>query len=116
MRRLLPDFMVPNKHYEKEAIQDVLDEVITEESPVDYPSIQTMRRWIAWLAANAGRIEGLFRSVGYRILCFTEELLFSTGSLLAHLKHDTDEWFGITIRFIYNSGYRLMPQWADQPM
>lgn len=66
MCRLLPDFMVPYKHYEAEAVSDVLDEVITEESPVDCPSIQTMRHWKAWLYFNKARIESLFRGKGYR--------------------------------------------------
>ena len=49
-----------------EAVSDVLDEVITEESPVDCPSIQTMRHWKAWLYFNKARIESLFRGKGYR--------------------------------------------------
>ena len=109
MRRLLPDFMAPHKHYEEKAISDVLEEVITEESPVDYPSIQTMRRWIAWLALNADRIECILRSVGYRLLGFGEELLFYEGSLLEQLRTKTDQWLKIILRFVYNSGYSLIP-------
>lgn len=109
MRRLLTDFMVPYKHYEEEAINDVLEEVITEESPVDFPSTQTMRRWIAWLLFNKDRIEGIFRNAGYKILDFGEEFLFNTESLLDQLRLRTDQWFKIMIRFIYNSGHSLLP-------
>lgn len=109
MRRLLTDFMVPCKHYEEEAITDVLEEVITEESPVDCPSIQTMRRWIAWLLFNKERIEGIFRNTGYKILGFDEEFLFSTKSLLEQLRLRTDQWFKIMIRIVYNNGQRLLP-------
>ena len=109
MCRLLPDFMVPYKHYEAEAVSDVLDEVITEESPIDCPSIQTMRLWKAWLYFNKARIEGLFRGIGYRVLGFSEELMFDTGCLLDQLRRNADHWLKITIRFVYNSGYRLLP-------
>ena len=98
MRRILPGFMVPYKHYEEEAITDVLDEVITEESPVDFPSVQTMRHWKAWLLFNLNRIEGIFRNIGYTVLCFSEELLFYTGSLLEQLRMRTDRW--LTIIFL----------------
>ena len=109
MCRMLPETMAPYKHYEETAISKVLDGRITEESPVDFPSIQTMRRWITWLLKNTDRIEGLFRNVGYRVLGFSEELLFSTVSLLERLRTDTGQWLKITLRFVYNSGYALLP-------
>ena len=109
MCRMLPETMAPYKHYEEEVISKVLDGKITEKSPVDFPSIQTMRRWIAWLIKNIDRIEGLFRSVGYRILGYSESLLFSTASLLDQLRTDTGQWLKITIRLVYNSGSSLLP-------
>ena len=109
MCRMLPESMAPYKHYEEAVISKVLDGIITEESPVDFPSIQTMRRWIAWLIKNIERIEGLFRAVGHRVLGYSEELLFSTVSLLEQLRADTDQWLKITIRLLYNSGHSLLP-------
>ena len=108
MRRLLPDFMVPYKHYEEEAVSDVLDEVITEESPVDFPSVQTMRHWKAWLFFNRNRIESLFRGISYTVLGFSEELIFDESCLLDQLRQRTDSWLKITIRFVYNSGHNLL--------
>jgi hypothetical protein len=35
--------------------------------------------------------------------------MFDTGCLLDQLRRKTDQWLMITIRFIYNSGYRLLP-------
>ena len=115
-RRLLPDFMVPYKHYEEEAVSDVLDEIITEESPVDFPSVQTMRHWKAWLLLNRDRRESFFRSTGYRVLGFSEELIFDKSCLLDQLRRKTDIWLKITIRFIYNSGQRLLPLQAARLM
>lgn len=116
MRRILPDFMIPYKHYEEEAVIDVLDEVITEESPVDFPSVQTMLHWKAWLLFNRDRIEGIFRNMGYTVLGFSEDLLFDTGSLLGQLRRRTDRWLKITVRFVYNSGSYLLPLRPALPM
>ena len=109
MCRMLPETMVPFKHYEEVVISKVLDAKITEESPIEFPDIQTMKRWIAWLIKNIDRIEGLFRAIRYQVLGFSEELLFSTGSLLERLHRDMTEWLKITIRLIYNSGHCLLP-------
>ncbi len=100
---------MPNKHYDAEAITDVLDGVITPDSSLDYPCTQTMRRWMAWLLGNRETIEGVMRSAGYRILGFGEELLKSSGSLLSRLRQETDSWLSIIIQVIYNSGNRLEP-------
>lgn len=105
--RLLTDFMVPYKHYEEQAISDVLDEVITEDSPVCCPSIFTMRRWLVWFTANLTRMENVLRSVGYRELGFSEELLFLKDSLVDQLRQRSGDWLRIAIRFIYNSGHHL---------
>ena len=67
-----------------------------------------MRHWKAWLYFNKARIESLFRGIGYRVLGFSEEFMFDTGCLLDQLRRKTDHWLMITIRFIYNSGYRLL--------
>ena len=120
-RRFLPDFMVPHKHYEEQAITDSLDGVInnTEKykgQTVECPSVQTRVRWDAWLDSNTGHIECILRSVGYKVLGFGEKLLFSTTSLLEKLRCDSNDWLKIIIRFVYNSGYRLLPIWGDRIM
>ena len=104
--RMLPDSMVPYKHYEEYVITKALDEKYPGKT-VYLPSAQTRRRWAVWLTTNKERIEGLFRSVGYRVLNFNAELLFSTASLLEKLRRDTGHWLQVTIRFIYNSGCHL---------
>ena len=109
MTRMLPDKMVPFKHYEEAVIKKVLDGEIAEETPIDFPSTQTLRRWIAWLLFNADRIEGILRGVGYQILGYGKDFLFDTNSLLTWLRRETDKWLKITIRFVYNSGNCLLP-------
>ena len=109
MCRILPPYMVPHKHYEEPVISKVLDGTITEETPIGFPSIQTMCYWIAWLNKNLSRMESLLRSIGYQVLGYGEELLFSTETLVEQLRRDTNQWLKIIIRAIYNSGYRLLP-------
>lgn len=49
IRRYLPDDLVRMKHYEKEVITGVIEGLITSETLgfEDYPSEETMKRWIA---------------------------------------------------------------------
>ena len=79
----LPDCLVPYKHYEAEVIAGVLDEVIcpNDLDSEDYPSFNTMLRWLQWFHENLQRIEGYLRTVGYQILDLGEELLFTSDLL-----------------------------------
>ena len=43
------------------------------------------------------------------MLGYGEELLYSTVSLLEKMKCSVDNWLGIILRMIYNSGGRLRP-------
>lgn len=47
IHRVIPDTLIPFKHYEKEVIQGVIEGTITPETLgfEDYPSEMTMRRW-----------------------------------------------------------------------
>lgn len=108
--RVLPDFLTPYKHYDSEAIEDVLDEVISEADGLDYPCEITMQRWRGWFGGNLSGIEGMIRSAGYRLLDFSAEFLKSTDSLLEELrKRISPGWLSMAVRFIYNSGGRLVP-------
>ena len=75
---------MPYKHYEAEVIAGVLDEVIRPEDldSEDYPSFNTMHRWLQWFRENLQRIEGYLRTAGYQILNLGEELLFTPDLLL----------------------------------
>ena len=51
---MLPDFLVPYKHYNEETISGVLDGIVNpddEDSEV-YPSEMTMLRWHHWFILN----------------------------------------------------------------
>ena len=65
-------------------IAGVLDEVIRPDDldSEDYPSFNTMLRWLQWFRENLQRIEGYLRTAGYQILNLGEELLFTPDLLL----------------------------------
>lgn len=111
IHRMLADFMVPFKHYSEEVISGVLDGVVlpSDEDSADYPSEQTMIRWHHWLMKNKLNIDGQLKSIAYRELDFSQELLKSSDSLLSYIKSFIpDGWLRTIIRFLYNSGNSLL--------
>ena len=102
----LPDCLVPYKHYEAEVIAGVLDEVIRPDDldSEDYPSFNTMLRWLQWFHENLQRIEGYLRTVGYQILNLEEKLLFTSDLLLNNIRNRYQNWLELILRLIYNSG------------
>lgn len=111
LHNALPDCLVPYKHYASEVISGVLDEVISPDDPEaeDYPCEATMLRWKHWLMANRLRIDGYLKSIGHRLLCFSQELLSSRISLLEKIRLSNDCWLEAILRMIYNSGGFLTP-------
>ena len=109
---MLPDMLVPYKHYREETVSGVLDGIVSpdDEDSENYPSEQTMVRWHHWFMANRLNIEGQMKSIGYRLLGFNEELLKSGISLLLHMRSSIpDAWLKTVLRYIYNSGNTLQP-------
>ena len=47
--------------------------------------------------------------MGYRLLEYGEELLYSTVSLLDAMMSSMDRWLAVLLRTIYNSGGWLQP-------
>ena len=92
-------------------IAGVLDEVIRPEDldSEDYPSFNTMLRWLQWFRENLQRIEGYLRTAGYQILNLGEELLFTPDLLLNKIRNRCQNWLEHILRLIYNSGGFLTP-------
>ena len=105
--RFLPDICLPYKHYEAEAVEDVIDGTITEESLVEdaSPSDTTLWRWRKWAKGILVNIEGHIRSAGYRILDMEEEFLIAGRSLLEELKERLSYgWLSAAMRVYINTG------------
>ena len=110
VHRMIPDFLVPYKHYEEPIICDAVDERIDPAESDDRPSSQSIRHWKYWVLLNADDINGHLKSVAHRELGYGEELLKSGVSLLAKLRESiSDGWLKIILRTIYNSGAFLQP-------
>jgi len=111
LHNALPDILVPYKHYTTELISGVLDETVSsgDLDDEDYPCEETMKRWHHWLIANQKYINGYMKSLGYRMLGFSEDLLNSKVSLLSQLRKSSEVWLETILRIIYNSGGYLIP-------
>lgn len=110
LHNALPDFLVPYKHYTTEIISGVLDNIVSAEDldDEDYPCEETMKRWHQWLQLNKENIDGHMKSIGYRLLGFSEELLNTKVSLLTQLRKSSEMWLETILRIMYQSGGRLV--------
>lgn len=110
--RVLADIWVPNKHYEASLIEDVIDEVVSEDDleMEDYPCAATMARWRAWAESIVKNAEGYLRSEARRVLNLTDRFLGSHVSLLKELKkRNPYGWLAILLRVMYNAGGKARP-------
>lgn len=100
----LPDCLVPHKHYQAEVISGVLDGIVTpeDEDSEDYPSFQTMLRWIRWFIGNLQNIEGHLRNAAWQMMHHATEP--PASSLLESIRKNYTNWLEIILRIIYNSG------------
>ena len=110
IHRMLPDFLAPFKHYQEEVIVDSIDDRLSPDEVDDSPSSQTVKRWKTWMDINTTNIDGHLKSIGYRELGFSEELMRSSISLLKELRSSIPQgWLKTILRMIYNTGARLWP-------
>ena len=110
IHRAIPAFLAPFKHYCLGLITAVLDCRILPreyEEEHNYPVEITMERWKRWEDLNRTDIEGYIRSIGHRILGYSEELLTTSVSLLDAMKSSMKQWLGAILRMIYNTGGEL---------
>ena len=107
----LPDFLSPYKHYKNSVIEDVVDEVVTPQSPEveDYPCERTMHRWHHWMLGNKVQIDGLIKSIGSQCSKEFKNLIFSTDSPMEELRKNGSGWLGTINRIIYNSHQKIPP-------
>lgn len=111
LHSVLPDKLAPYKHYVTELIEDVVDEIIVPEDPVneDLPCDTTMRRWKHWFMANQLRVEGYCRSISRRFLNGGEKAFDHNISLLENIRKTEGQWLAVVLRMIYNTGGFLVP-------
>ena len=109
LHRQLTDRMVKFKHFAAQVIEDVIDEVISEEDGLDHPCDGTMMQWRLWFARNMMQMDGYMRSVGHRLCGFFEGFLKPAESLLTEIRERINPgWLGIVCRIVNNSGGALL--------
>ena len=107
---MLPDRLLPYKHYEQPVIRDSLDGCLDQDEAGNAPSVESIKRWGHWLMSNSLDIEGYVKSIAHRELRFSEDLLKTGISLLEVLKKKIPQaWLITVIRIIYNAGGFLRP-------
>lgn len=110
---MLPDIMVPYKHYAEAVINDAVNDQLDLSRTNDAPSPSTIDRWKRWIKWNTTDIDGHLKSIGHRELGFAEELTKSRISLLKELMRSIpDNWLRTIIRMIYNTGACLIPVYS----
>ena len=110
IHRMLPDCLLPYKHYKEEVVSGVLDGIVKpdDQDSEDYPCAMTMKLWLLWFLLNAKNIEGLVNSIAYRELGYSEEVFTPGKSLFENIRRTSQgRWLSIAIRMIYNSGSAL---------
>lgn len=113
LHRMLPDFLVPFKHYTEDVISDAVSDRLDLNKTNDEPAVPTILRWKRWISLNTDDINGHLRSIGHRELGFSEELLRSSVSLLNKLMDSVPQgWLRTILRLIYNSGAFLVPVYS----
>ena len=107
---MLPDFLVPFKHYAEEVISKAVSDILDVCTTDDAPSPVTILRWKRWIRLNTADINGQIKSIAYRELDYTKELLKSGISLLKELMSSIPSgWLKIITILVYNSGAFLVP-------
>ena len=108
LHRQLTDGMIKFKQYAAEVIEDVIDDVISEEDGIKNPCDGTMRHWRWWFQYNREQIEGHLRSAEYRLHGFKSVSGKSMDSLLdKHREETSPGWLGKVCRIVNNIGGAL---------
>ena len=73
LHRMLPDFMVPFKHYTEDVISDCVNNSSEQSQICDGPSTSTIDRWKRWISLNTTDING-------HLAFFTMGAVFTTAA------------------------------------
>lgn len=103
LHTILPDILIPHKHYGKEIIENVLDDACTSEDldTENYPCEKTMERWKSWFDRNKQNIEGFLQSVRSRLEEY-HSILFRIGTLLNSIREEGAGWLALITKMVVN--------------
>ncbi len=113
LHRMLPDILVPYKHYSEDVIRDAVSDKLDLSMIDDLPSMVTIKRWKRWVKLNHSNIDGQLKSICHRELDFPVELLMSGVPLLKKLMCSIPgKWLRFILRILYNSGACVIPVYS----
>ena len=102
---LLPDFLLPRKHYSGNEIESVIIESasLSAEEIETEASLSTVRRWIAQVGAGIGRASGIIKYLFKRAGKAISELYIEPGSPYSEL----EQLLEMAPKRLKNSGNKL---------
>jgi len=108
----IPDIIQPYKHYDSEAIQNVLDG--GEEAGGCVADDSTIRRWKTYFTEAEPDIEQRLASVYAQESDETAPLL-SPGMTFAAIRVMVERWLAFVMRMLINNGHKLCTRFAFCP-
>jgi predicted RNA-binding Zn-ribbon protein involved in translation (DUF1610 family) len=109
----IPDIIQPFKHYDSEAVQNVIDE--TELSKNCVADNSTISRWKASFAKATPEIEQRLVSVQARETDDNVPLL-SPRLTLVYIRATIGRWLAFVMQLLINSGHKLCTLFAFRPL
>lgn len=104
LHTVLPDVLVPHKHYGASEIETVLESEVRSDEVSD----STVARWRQWIKGNTVQIEGVLQSLKLE----TEDKLpglRNNENLSGRLKTITRNWLSVVSRLVVNGGFEFLP-------
>jgi hypothetical protein len=104
LHTVLPDVLVPHKHYGAPEIETVLESEVRNDEVSDSTTV----RWQQWIKGNEVQIEGVLQSLKLNAEDKLPELR-SSEHLFIHLKTVFRYWLSVVSRLVINSGFAFLP-------
>jgi hypothetical protein len=104
LHTVLPDVLVPHKHYGAAEIETILE----SEVRIDEVSDSTAAHWRQWIRGNEAQIEGVLQSLKLEAGDKLPELR-STENLFIQLKKTVRKWLSVVSRLVVNGGFEFLP-------
>lgn len=104
LHTVLPDVLVPHKHYGAPEIESVLESDVRSDEVSD----STAARWRQWIRGNKAQIEGVLQSLKVEDEDKLPELR-SKENLFVRLKAVVGNWLPVVSRLVINSGFSFLP-------
>ena len=104
LHTVLPDVLVPHKHYGASEIETVLGSEVRSDEVSD----STAASWLQWIKGNMSQIEGVLQSLKLESEDKLPELR-GDKNLFTHLKTIVRNWLSVVSRLVINGGFAFLP-------